>query len=222
MNKQGSKVRGTKFWDFISRGYQNKPAAELKGSGLATAAKTLEHLNPADILLDVGCGPGTITYQLAEKVAQVHAIDISPGMIDSARQRAAAKQIDNIRFERSDLFDQKLKRNSFDVITAFNVLPYLPEPANSFHRIHDLLKPGGLFISATACLKEGHLPLRLLMTGLSKLRIMPPVRFFKIEALTAIIENGKFEVIAKEAISDLPEYFIVAKKNKKQTKTEQL
>ena len=81
-------------------------------------------------------------------------------------------------------------------------------------RINSLLKPNGICISSTACMKEKRSLIRYLLSFLSKIGIVPKMNSYEKVELENLIENGNFEVIKSERISKLPEYFIVMKKRK--------
>ena len=83
---------------------------------------------------------------------------------------------------------------------------------NLIKRIHSLLKPSGIFISSTACLKEKRSFLRYLVLFLSKSGIMPKTNFYKKIELENLIKDGDFNLIKSKRISKLPEYFMVARK----------
>ncbi|MFT6338118.1 MAG: hypothetical protein ACI86M_000829 [Saprospiraceae bacterium] len=79
-------------------------------------------------------------------------------------------------------------------------------------RINDLLKPGGLFISATVCLGERKTFLSTMMFFLTKIDIIPKMNFFKFSELENLIANGNFTIVDIESLSRIPDCFIVAKK----------
>ncbi len=81
-------------------------------------------------LLDIGCGPGTITTDLAALVAPgpVVGIDAAPEVIEQAAAHAATTGAENVRFEVGDLFHLDYEDNTFDVIYVHQVLQHLTEP----------------------------------------------------------------------------------------------
>jgi 2-polyprenyl-3-methyl-5-hydroxy-6-metoxy-1,4-benzoquinol methylase len=60
----------------------------------------------------------------------------------------------NVDFAQTNLFDERYTKESFDVILAFNILHFLEDHRQALQRITELLKPGGLCISLTPCLRE--------------------------------------------------------------------
>jgi ubiquinone/menaquinone biosynthesis C-methylase UbiE len=110
------------------------------------AAFLLPHLRPGMRLLDVGCGPGSITVGLADAVrpGEVTAIDLSPDVLEIARTLARERNADNVRFERADLYDLPYPDGSFDAVYAHQVLQHLPRPVDALARMRRLLRPGGV------------------------------------------------------------------------------
>lgn len=84
--------------------------------------------------------------------------------------------------------------------------------------MNDLLKPGGLIITLTACLKEKRTFIGVLSSSfifiLSKMRILPNIKFFKMNELEETLNTGGFKIIETDILIDIPatEYFIVAQK----------
>ena len=173
---------------------------------------TKKHLKSNDSVLDYGCGPGTITTEFSKNVKTICAIDISSGMISVAKGKADECHIENVEFVQSTLFDERHRKESFNVILAFNILHYLDDSKHVMQRIHDLLVPGGLFISATACLGERMTFLRLLMFFLTRIGIVPTMKVFKMSELHHLVVNGNFTIVETEKLSRLPDYFIVSRK----------
>ncbi len=95
---------------------------------------------------------GTGACVISALVKSVRAIDISTGMIEIAKAKAASAGVVNVEFEKADIFDEQFENSSFDVVLAFNVLHTVHDPKRVVQRTVGLLKPGGLFISVTPCL----------------------------------------------------------------------
>lgn len=126
---------------------------------------------------------------------EIQGIDISSRMIDAAKTKADERKIENIDFRQTAIFDESYKRESFDVILAFNILHFFEDTLKVMQRINELLKPGGLIIIATACMGEKtflNTLQFLLFSPLIKLGIVPYMRFFKMSELKDSISNGNF------------------------------
>lgn len=91
--------------------------------------------------LDVGCGTGRFARQLAQRVAQVDAIDRSAEALALARERSAG--IDNIRFVDADLFDFEVDASGYDFISLIAVIHHMDFDAAAA-RLRTMLKPGGV------------------------------------------------------------------------------
>lgn len=125
-------------------------AATVRQHGKRTAEEAaaflLPHLRPGMRLLDVGCGPGSITRGLAERVApgEVIGIDLSRETLEAARAEAAARGLTNLRYEEASVYQLPYPDNSFDAAYAHQVFQHLREPAKALAEILRVLRPGGL------------------------------------------------------------------------------
>ena len=82
-------------------------------------------------LLDCGCGPGSITTDLAALVApgDVIGFDVDPAQLELARAHAEAAGVQNVRFEQGDVRQLHFDDESFDAVFTHGVIEYLPEPS---------------------------------------------------------------------------------------------
>jgi len=130
-------------------------ASVLRSHSWRTVENSCPHLIPylkdsSATVFDVGCGPGTITVDLAARLPQgfVFAIDPSPDVIEKAKKHAEENGITNVRFEVGDIFawDQLdgLKESSFDIVHAHQVLQHLQDPLRAMKEMKRLVKPGGV------------------------------------------------------------------------------
>jgi len=91
-------------------------------------------------LLDVGCGPGFF-LAYAERYYDVHGIDISEYAIRKAKQR-----INQVKLSVGDATDLDYKNDYFDIVTCFDLLEHLPNPALALQEFRRILKNGGVLI----------------------------------------------------------------------------
>jgi ubiquinone/menaquinone biosynthesis C-methylase UbiE len=110
------------------------------------AAFLLPRLRSGLRLLDVGCGPGSITLGLARLVspAEVVGLDQECSQIELARGSAAAQDLNNVRFEVSSLYKLPFPDGMFDVVFAHAVFEHLREPMAALSEIRRVLKSEGL------------------------------------------------------------------------------
>ena len=108
-----------------------------------SAAFVLAQLTPSARVLDVGCGPGTITADLARRVpgGAVLGIDRSASIVEAARSEHAAA---NLSFRVGDVYALDLEDASFDVVYAHQLLQHLTRPVAAIVEMRRVLRPGGL------------------------------------------------------------------------------
>jgi len=110
-----------------------------------SAGYLLGRLEPGMDLLDVGCGPGTITVDLAALVAPGAAlgIDRSEEVVAQAAELVRGDPASNVRFATGDVYALDLADGSFDVVHAHQVLQHLREPVAALRELRRVLRPGG-------------------------------------------------------------------------------
>jgi 2-polyprenyl-3-methyl-5-hydroxy-6-metoxy-1,4-benzoquinol methylase len=208
--------KSEKFWDRLARTW-SKPTEESDQIDTKVLAKTRPYLKATDTVLDYGCAMGSVDLKLAGAVKAIRGIDISSKMIAGAREAADARKAANVSFAKATIFDGSLERESFDVVLAFAIFHLLEDGPQAVRRIGELLKPGGLLISATPCSGEkGTLPVRSLMLLVrlaSGLRLIPHVWCCTIGELQESMDAaGLVTVEVEELVHSTSEYFVVARK----------
>lgn len=206
-----------KIWNLMANNY-DKSEEPFRKIHITNLKKTKKYLNKGDMVLDLGCGTGTQALEIAGDVEEVHGIDISSKMIEIAKRKVYDRKTLNVDFTQATIFDERLLKESFDVILAFNILHYLEDTQDVMQRINELLKPGGLFISSTECMGEEEKKKFSRFLSFSALFVMKKARivstkFFKFSELEDLINKGNFQIIETEKLKlrDLRYYFIVAK-----------
>ncbi|GIJ45496.1 hypothetical protein Val02_23820 [Virgisporangium aliadipatigenens] len=111
-----------------------------------SAAYLLPHLRPGMSLLDVGCGPGTITVDLAARVApgRVTAVERTDAALDLCRAEAERRGTTNIDFVVADAHALDLPDESFDVVHAHQVLQHLQDPVKALREMRRVCRHGGV------------------------------------------------------------------------------
>ncbi|MFI0357964.1 methyltransferase domain-containing protein [Actinomadura sp. 9N407] len=115
-----------------------------------SAAYLIEHLRPGASLLDVGCGPGTITAGLAERVAPgpVTGIDSSADVLDEARRTTGG--LTNVEFSAADVHALDFPDGTFDIVHAHQVLQHVPDPVQALREMRRVCRPGGIVAARDA------------------------------------------------------------------------
>jgi 2-polyprenyl-3-methyl-5-hydroxy-6-metoxy-1,4-benzoquinol methylase len=103
------------------------------------------HLSPGLDVLDVGCGPGTITVDLAQRVApgRVTGMDVSVDPLDEARALADREGV-RVEFAVGDVYALEALDGSYDVVHAHQVLQHLTDPVAALREMARVCRPGGL------------------------------------------------------------------------------
>ncbi|MEV7456794.1 methyltransferase domain-containing protein [Pseudarthrobacter oxydans] len=111
-----------------------------------SAAFVLPHLTPGASVLDVGCGPGTITCDFAVLVApgKVTGLDRSPDIIAQAKALAMEREVSNVEFMAGNIYDLDFDDETFDVVHAHQVLQHLTDPVEALREMRRVAKPGGI------------------------------------------------------------------------------
>ncbi|BFV57502.1 methyltransferase domain-containing protein [Kitasatospora sp. CMC57] len=126
--------------DSVLRSHRSRTAAN-------SAAYLLPELRAGQALLDVGCGPGTITVDLAELVGptgRVVAVDRSAEVLAQAAGYAAGRGIGNVTFECADAYRLPYADGEFDVVHAHQVLQHVAEPVAVLRELRRVTAPGGV------------------------------------------------------------------------------
>ncbi|MBT2508938.1 class I SAM-dependent methyltransferase [Streptomyces sp. ISL-98] len=111
-----------------------------------SAAYLIGELRPGLDVLDVGCGPGTITADLAALVApgRVTAVDAADDVLEQAREVAAERGLNNVEFAVADAHALDFPDDSFDVVHAHQVLQHVGDPVQALREMRRVCRPGGI------------------------------------------------------------------------------
>lgn len=111
-----------------------------------SAAYLLPRLPSAARVLDVGCGPGTITADLAALVGdgQVTGIDAAAPIVAEARAEAERRGQRNVSFGVGDVYGLRFDDGAFDVVHAHQVLQHLADPVAALTEMRRVCAPGGV------------------------------------------------------------------------------
>ena len=201
-----------KFWDRIAPKFDRIEKNDISYEIFIEKAKEL--VKSDDAILDFGCGTGLICNEIAGNVRVILAIDISTNMIEISKNKAKERNIQNIEFARTTIFDEKIKAESFDAIIAFNILHLLEEPQKYFRRLNQILKPGGLLISSTPCMSESPF-LHRVLKFFSIIGMTPKLNAFTSLELEKMLLNESFKTLELNRIKQKsPIYLCILEKLK--------
>ena len=117
-----------------------------------SAAYLLPHLGTGIEVLDVGCGPGTITIDLAQRVApgRVVGLDAAADAIDAARTAAGEAGVSNLELTTGDVYALDHADDSFDVVHAHQVLQHVTDPVGALREMRRVCRPTGVVATRDA------------------------------------------------------------------------
>jgi ubiquinone/menaquinone biosynthesis C-methylase UbiE len=109
-----------------------------------SARYLIPYLAPGRTLLDVGCGPATLTADLARRVApgEVVAVDVE-AIVATARQTIADRGVD-VEVRSGDVYALDLDSDRFDIVHAHQVLQHLSDPVAALREMRRVCRPGGV------------------------------------------------------------------------------
>lgn len=121
-------------------------ARHARRTAETAAAFFLPFLKPGMRLLDVGCGPGSITSGFAQRVApgETIGIDLSAEVIATAKSLAGAMTARDLSFEVGSIYEPRFAAGTFDAVFAHQVLQHLRHPVEALRQMRALLASGGV------------------------------------------------------------------------------
>jgi SAM-dependent methyltransferase len=109
----------------------------------------LPHLTDRTDLIDLGCGDGELTCDLAQHVRSVVGIDADEHAVAEARARAARTGVPNVSFQTGDVYALSLEGGTADAVLAHSVLEALDRPLSALAEMRRILRPGGVVAVAS-------------------------------------------------------------------------
>ena len=178
--------QSSKFWDKIAERYSRRPVAD-EAAYQKKLQVTREYFRPDMEILEFGCGTGSTAIVHAPYVKNIQAIDISSKMLEIAQAKADAQQIGNINFICSTIEELNIPDESQDAVLGMSILHLLQDKEDVIAKVYKMLKPGGVFVSSTACLGDMMVLFRiifkLIIPAGRLLGLMPLVKIFTSEEL---------------------------------------
>jgi len=203
-------VKSVDFWDSRAESHAKSPIRDEE-----TYQEKLEvtrgYFNFESQVFEFGCGTGTTAINHAPFVGKIVATDISPKMIEIAKQKAKDASIDNVDFQCATLEDFSAADASFDVVLAHNILHLMEDPEAAIKHSYRLLKPGGVFVTSSACLGDSLSPWHLLLFVGKLFGKVPYVNLLKRETLESYFEQAGFVIDVHWRRSKMAAFIILKK-----------
>lgn len=210
---KNTKDEAPAFWNRRSEVFDKQVLSVYENAYRKMVKRSAAFLKKEDRVFEIGCGTGVATIPLSKYVKEITATDISENMIQKAREKAKNQSKDNIIFRTGELTEMEVEPESYDVVAAYNVLLYMKNQEEVLKKIYEVLKPGGIFLSATDCLGRNLSKDSVKKFWKSKLHLMPYVAFDTPISLMRKIQKNDFEVLEIVNLhKNPPNIFIAAKK----------
>ena len=204
---------GAKFWDRIALGYSRSPVRDEE-SYQKKLQMTREYFTPDTEVFEFGCGTGSTAIYHAPYVKKISAIDISGKMIEIARAKAKAKNIDNVSFNVGSIGDYAVVNENYDVVMAHSILHLLKDKDQAITKARAMLKPGGIFISSTICMGDAFVmkAIAFAVSLVSYTGLLPYINIFSAEQLVESIQKTGFTIEHQWRPKKKSALFLIARK----------
>jgi ubiquinone/menaquinone biosynthesis C-methylase UbiE len=203
--------KDARFWDKRADKYSKRPVSDQE-----TYETKLEitrgYFRPDSEVLEIGCGTGSTALSHAPHVKHVLATDISPAMIEIAKDKAEAGHVENVTFEVSAADSHGIPESRYDVIMAHNLLHLLKNPEAVIEAAFRGLKPGGVFVTSTACIGDMSWYFRIIAPVGHFLKLIPFVNVFTQAQLKQDHIDAGFQVDQEWLPKKNAAVFMVARK----------
>ncbi len=200
-----------RFWDRIAERYAKKPVADE-----ATYQKKLQitraNLRPDMDVLEFGCGTGSTALAHAPFVKRILATDISAKMIEIAERKAKAANVANVDFRCVGIDEFDAADGRYDAVLGLNILHLVADRDAVISKVHSMLRPGGVFVSSTACLGDSLAVFTYIGPIGRILGLLPFLRVFTLKDLETSFLAAGFEIEQTWQPGKHKGVFIVARK----------
>ena len=144
---------------------RTKQEFSRQAAGFATSAATTERepiqriieatgADAMKLVLDLACGPGIVTAELAAVAREVVAFDLTPEMLAKARERCTKANLQNVSFKEGSATKLPFPENHFDVVVTRASIHHFQEPRRVFDETMRVMKNGGILVVADVVSSE--------------------------------------------------------------------
>jgi 2-polyprenyl-3-methyl-5-hydroxy-6-metoxy-1,4-benzoquinol methylase len=204
-------VDSARFWDRMAKRYSKMPIPD-EAAYEKKLQVTRDYFLPDMEVLEFGCGTGSTAIVHAPYVTHIHAIDVSSKMIEIAQSKADAENICNITFQCSGMDEFNVSDRSFDAVLGLNVVHLIENMDEVFVRVHEMLKPDGVFVTSTPCIGV-IMPLLKIIAPLGRfLGLLPVIKDLSVAELESSLTKAGFDIDYRWQPDNKKSVFIVAKK----------
>ncbi|QGY41546.1 methyltransferase domain-containing protein [Pseudodesulfovibrio cashew] len=192
------------LWKTTAEGYDDWIANEFQDQYEINWSVLSQHMDPALRLLDVGCGPGSLSIRLSQYCHEVWGVDLTPEMVEIA-ERKSETEPGNAFFLEADACDLPFESHSFDTVMSVNALQTMDQPEMALMEMNRVLKPGGELLLITYCYGDSSVTDNAsLLNWIVKYGGKAMWHSFKLPQLETLLQARGFEVIEARKIWEEP------------------
>ena len=203
--------QSSRFWDKVADKYAKKPVPD-EAVYQQKLKISREYFRPDMDVLELGCGTGSTAIAHAPYVKSIRATDISPRMLEIAKSKVKAAQVQNVFFEQLEIKSMQLGEESVDAILGLSILHLLRNKEKAISEIFKALKPGGIFISSTGCVGDMMFLLKYLLPMGHFLRLIPFIDVFTADEFMHSLKSAGFKIEHQWLPAKGQSIFVVASK----------
>ena len=200
-----------RFWDRLADRYSKKPVPD-EAAYQQKLELTRDFLGRDMDVFEFGCGTGSTAIAHAPYARSIRAVDVSVNMLAIAKTKAESKGVRNVVFEHATIEELEVPDASYDVVMGHSILHLLRDRDGAIAKVHRMLKPGGVFVSSTACIAD-HMKFFGLVAPVGHfLRLIPYVSVFTSEDLVQSLTAAGFDLELQWQPGKARGLFIIARK----------
>lgn len=203
--------QASKFWDRWADRYAAQPITD-EAAYQHKLEVTRTHFQTDSEVLEFGCGTGSTALLHAPFVKHIRALDFSQRMIEICQAKAEAQQVTNVAFEQADIAHLQVPGAGYDVVMGMSILHLLKDKQAVLAKIHQLLKPGGVFISSTTCMGDTMGFFKLLAPVGKFMGLLPQLDIMTRSELRDSLNTSGFDIETDWQSGKGKAVFIVARK----------
>ena len=188
-----------KFWSKNASGYDQSIIEKYWKIYPSLLDKIAQDVETGGTVLEVATGTGLVALKIASAADQVHAIDISPQMIDVAKKKAEETGIDNVAFSVEDAYALPFSDGMFDTVVCNNALHNMKQPGDALSEIRRVLRPDGRFIAIIAGVGESF-KFKIALTISTLIGQLPVFHKLNLDEFSDFIDKSGFVVVTKERL----------------------
>ena len=207
-----------KYWDKIAPEFEHSVIEKYWKVYPSLLDKISKDIRGENTILEVATGTGLVALNVAERAAQVYAVDISPPMIEEAKKKKKEKKINNVEFSVEDAYALPFDNGMFDTVICNNALHNMKYPRKALSEIERVLKPEGRLIATIVGIGESRkykiaMAIYHLFGGK-----LPTFHKLNLDNSANMIAESGFAVVNKEKIKHpedrMPILYIVAERRR--------